>query len=78
MPVNALESYRSTAPWSYFGNIVALAAEEMNVESSGFAYQNSELIYDLQGHRVQKDEKGVCIVNGRKIVIKWFPIPYII
>ena len=28
------------------------------------------VIYDLSGRRVQKMEKGVYIVNGRKMIVK--------
>ena len=30
--------------------------------------ENSDVIYDLQGRRVEKMEKGVYIVNGKKVV----------
>ena len=29
------------------------------------------VIYDLAGRRVEKMEKGIYIVNGKKVVIKW-------
>ncbi len=32
--------------------------------------QGSQLIYDLQGRRVENPTKGIYIVNGRKVVIK--------
>ena len=41
-----------------------------DVENSEFVIQNSELIYDLQGRRVENPAKGIYIVNGKKTIIK--------
>ena len=70
VPASAVESYKSSAPWSTFGTIVALTNEEMGIEQ--LTSEKSQLtIYDLCGHRVEKTEKGgIYIVNGRKVVIK--------
>ena len=38
------------------------------IDNSGFNNQNSELIFDLQGRRVENPTKGVYIVNGVKRV----------
>ena len=40
------------------------------IENSELNTQNSALIYDLMGRRVEKAEKGIYIVNGNKVVIK--------
>ena len=41
------------------------------IENSEFIIQNSELIFDLTGRRVEKVvEKGIYIVNGKKVVVK--------
>ena len=68
VPASALNAYKSTAPWSSFGNIVALTDEEMSVEQSVIEEQHE--IYDLQGHRVTHPTKGIYIVDGKKMVIK--------
>ena len=70
VPASALDSYRATAPWSEFGNIVALTDEEMGVEQ--LTIDNARIIiYDLHGRRVATPTKdGIYIVNGRKVVIK--------
>ena len=70
VPANALEAYKSTAPWNSFGTIVSLTDEEMGIKNSELNIQNPELIYDLRGRRVEKAEKGIYIVNGKKTVIK--------
>ena len=40
------------------------------VESAVLEAQGSQLIYDLTGRRVEKMEKGIYIVNGKKVVVK--------
>ena len=50
--------------------IAAIKGLETGIESSLLEAQGSQLIYDLQGRRVEKAVKGVYIVNGKKVVIK--------
>ena len=70
MPASALDSYRATAPWSEFGNIVALTDEETGVEQ--FTIDNAQMtIYDLHGRRVATPTKdGIYIVDGKKVMVK--------
>ena len=70
VPAGAINSYKATAPWSSFGNIVALTEEEMSIEKSEIKNQKSEIIYDLQGHRVTHPTKGIYIIDGKKKAIK--------
>lgn len=41
-----------------------------DIEHSNLNSQPSTLIYDLMGRRVEKMEKGIYIVNGKKVVIR--------
>ena len=41
-----------------------------DIEHSTLNSQPSTLIYDLMGRRVEKMEKGIYIVNGKKVVIR--------
>ena len=43
---------------------------ETSVENSQLTTNHSQLIYDLMGRRVEKMEKGIYIVNGRKVLVK--------
>ena len=70
VPASALNAYETTAPWSSFGNIVALTEEEMSIEKSEIRNQKSEIIYDLQGHRVTHPTKGIYIIDGKKKAFK--------
>ena len=50
---------------------VRFAGEDVTeIENSEFIIQDSEFIYDLTGRRVETMDKGVYIVNGKKVVIK--------
>ena len=40
------------------------------IENSEIKNLHSEIIYDLQGRRVENPSQGIYIVNGRKVVIK--------
>ena len=70
VPASALDSYRATAPWSEFGNIVALTDEEMGIEQ--LTMDNARItIYDLHGRRVATPTKdGIYIVDGKKVMVK--------
>jgi hypothetical protein len=49
--------------------LVQVAGDDTGISAP--AMQNVEtIIYDLQGRRVQKMEKGLYIVNGRKVLVK--------
>ena len=43
---------------------------ETSVENSQLTTNHSQLVYDLMGRRVEKMEKGIYIVNGRKVLVK--------
>lgn len=44
--------------------------ETTEIENAELMMNNSELIFDLQGRRVENPGKGIYIVNGKKTVIK--------
>ena len=77
VPEDMIETFRETAPWSGFGQIVALQPGDMpdGIEEVPSPLATSPrvgtAIYDLSGRRLNsRPEKGVYIVNGRKVMIK--------
>ena len=70
VPASALKAYKTTSPWSNFGNIEKLTDEETGIENPEIRNHKSEITFDLRGRRVEKAEKGIYIVNGKKTVIK--------
>ena len=69
VPAASIEAYRTTSPWSDFGTIVALKADDptgiANVENA-----KSVSIFDLEGRKVANPRKGLYIKNGHKVLIK--------
>ena len=45
-------------------------ADGTDIQDMEIRNEKSEIIYDLMGRRVEKMEKGIYIVGGRKVVIK--------
>jgi hypothetical protein len=58
--------------WIVFNNftLTRYAEESTGIEKSEIINHKSEIIYDLQGRRVEKATKGIYIVNGKKVVIE--------
>ena len=70
VPAASVDSYKATAPWYYFGKIVALTPEETGIdELKGENGKVKTALFDLSGRRVQKAQKGIYIQNG-KVVFK--------
>ena len=71
VPSASVELYKATTPWSDFGEIVALTDEETGIEElkAGNGTKAS-VLFDLNGRRVQKAQKGLYIQNGRKVLVK--------
>jgi hypothetical protein len=71
VPEDMIETFRTTAPWSGFGQIVALQPGDMptGVETIQEPLSGSHIgrvIYNLQGRRLTKrPERGMYIENGR-------------
>ena len=70
VPANALGAYKAADIWNSFASIVVITNEETSIEQSIINNGQSAVIYDLMGRRVEKAEKGLYIVNGKKMVIK--------
>ena len=70
VPDASIDSYKATAPWYYFGKIVALTPEETGIVETeiGNVKSESSAVYDLSGRRGQKGQKGVFIQNGKVMV----------
>ena len=71
VPAASIDSYKATAPWSGFGQIVALTPEETGIdELKGENGKVKTAVYDLSGRRVQKAQKGVYIQNGKVVMVR--------
>ena len=68
IPAGALETYRSAMGWENFTNIVEMPVtgiDDVNGES-----KNMGTVYDLSGREVGIFDKGVYIINGKKVFVK--------
>ena len=73
VPANLVESYKQTFPWNMFGNIVALTEEDYaeGIEDlTPTLSQGEGAIFNLNGQRIKQLQKGLNIVNGKKIYVK--------
>ena len=62
VPTGAVETYRTTDPWSKFSNIVEYDFAGVTEVSS----VSPAVVYDLQGRRVSNPRRGIFIINGQK------------
>lgn len=73
VPQNTLAEYQAATCWSQFYNIEEFDPSTTSIGTMKLSdnSQESIIIYDLTGRRVEKTVKGgVYIVNGRKVVIR--------
>lgn len=74
VPAASIEAYRTTSPWSDFGTIVALKADDpTGIATMG--REMDEVRFDLQGRRIAKPQKGIYIIRysdetTRKVLVK--------
>ncbi len=70
VPAGSVDAYRTTSPWSGFGTIVALKADD----PTGITKADKgtgEALFDLQGRKIDKiTQPGIYIGNGQKILAK--------
>ena len=79
VPENMIETFRETAPWSGFGNIVALLPEDIpngigHVSSSGHLSSvgaEADAIYDLQGRKLNARPQRGLYIQGGKMRMAW-------
>lgn len=73
VPTGSLEAYQEAEPWKNFWTITefdpATGIENVTVDSG--AGENGEMrIYDLQGRGLSAPQRGINIINGRKVLVK--------
>ena len=73
VPANLVESYKQTFPWNMFGNIVVLTEEDYaeGIEDlTPTLSQGEGAIFNLNGQRINGLQKGLNIVDGKKVWVK--------
>ena len=75
VPSTLLKAYRSTAPWSEFGNIVALTEEETGLSAIDNGELKIDKVYDFSGRKLSKMQRGINIIRmkdgtTKKVLVK--------
>lgn len=70
VPVNSVEAYRTTWPWSDFKEIVAIREDPDAIMEIKQSENSNREYYDLIGRRVHYPQKGLYIRNGKKVIVK--------
>lgn len=67
VPSQSLEKYRAATGWKNFKYI---QVDTDDVQSIEIEENRTDNIYDLNGHQLDKPQKGINIIGGRKILIQ--------
>ena len=67
VPNNSKSLYKEIEPWNNFDihEMDYTGIDEVKGED-----ENVEVVYDLQGREVETPTKGICIINGKKVLVK--------
>ena len=63
VPETAIDAYKTTAPWSSFGKIVALTDQGLSVDGITKDNMTEVARYTIGGRRTHQNTKGVNIVR---------------
>lgn len=70
VPKESLEEYKKADVWKDFWNIEGYDfTTGISVPTVDKA-NKPNVIYDLQGRKLSKPQKGINIINGKKVVVK--------
>ena len=68
VPKGTIEKYKTAEGWKEFAHIKEGVPAGINVVEN--TKNNNTTIYDLNGVRQAKPEKGINIINGKKVIVK--------
>ena len=68
VPIGTIDKYKKTVGWQDFANIV----EGVPAGIKGILLDNDKSYpqYDINGRRLETPQKGINIINGKKIIMK--------
>lgn len=68
VPMGSADAYKSAYGWESFSNIVEGVPTAIKpITSDG---EKPTVIYDLEGRRLRAPQKGINIINGRKVLVR--------
>ena len=68
MPYGTIDAYRTADDWKNFTNIVEFDPTNVEVISAEGKPAAEQRIYNLGGVRMATPQKGLNIINGKKVV----------
>ena len=63
------EAYQNADVWKKF-NIIEDAEEILGISNIGSETIAADKVFSLSGHHLSAPQKGVVIINGKKVVVK--------
>ena len=72
VPAESVSDYKNHDVWSKFKAVVPLNGEETDIEriTTTSGIDSAPVIYNMNGQRIANPQKGLNIINGRKVLIK--------
>ena len=72
VPAESVSHYKNHEVWGKFKDVVPLSGEETDIErvTTTSGIDSAPVIYNMNGQRITKPQKGLNIINGRKVLIK--------
>lgn len=67
VPASSVDTYKKTSGWRDFNNIVA-DPDTDHIDS--MKAESDDVRYNLSGQRINATEKGIVIINGKKLYVK--------
>lgn len=68
VPASSVDSYKADPYWGKFKNIVGLTQDEIDGIASPLGETEEGAVYGLDGRRLSAPQKGINIVNGKKVL----------
>ena len=68
VPIDAIEKYKNTSPWNLFSNILDIS--QSGIDDVFLDSNNPVIIYNIMGHKLSHPQRGVNIINGRKVLVQ--------
>lgn len=69
VPQSSIETYKAADGWKNFYNILAVDSSGIESAEANGADQPT-VIYDIQGRRLNEPQRGINIINGKKVLVK--------
>ena len=69
VPTGTINKYKATEGWKDFNNIIE--GVPSGIKGVHLDSDKDYPVYDINGRRLETPQRGINIINGKKVVIKW-------